>query len=26
MIVGFGEGLGGELLAFHWTGEIVHIG
>ena len=26
MIVGFGEGLGGELLVFHWTGEIVHIG
>ena len=26
MIVGFGKGLGGELLAFHWTGEIVHIG
>ena len=26
MIVGFGEGLEGELLAFHWTGEIVHIG
>tara|TARA_B100000959_G_C14964493_1_gene617163 strand:- start:719 stop:1918 length:1200 start_codon:yes stop_codon:yes gene_type:complete len=26
MIVGFGKGLEGELLAFHWTGEIVHIG
>ena len=26
MIVGFGKGLGEELLAFHWTGEIVHIG
>tara|TARA_B100000965_G_scaffold139116_1_gene115830 strand:+ start:57595 stop:58794 length:1200 start_codon:yes stop_codon:yes gene_type:complete len=26
MIVGFGEGLGGELLVFHWTGEIVNIG
>ena len=26
MIVGFGKGLGGELLVFHWTGEIVHIG
>ncbi len=26
MIVGFGKGLNGELLAFHWTGEIVHIG
>ena len=26
MIVGFGEGLDGDLLAFHWTGEIVHIG
>ena len=26
MIVGFGKGLDGELLAFHWTGEIVHIG
>ena len=25
MIVGFGKGLEGELLAFHWTGEIVHI-
>ena len=26
MIVGFGQGLGGELLALHWTGEIVQIG
>ncbi len=26
MIVGFGQGLNGELLAFHWTGEIVQIG
>ena len=26
MIVGFGQGLDGELLAFHWTGEIVQIG
>jgi len=25
MIVGFGKGLEGELLVFHWTGEIVHI-
>ena len=22
MIVGFGQGLNDELLAFHWTGEI----
>ena len=26
MIVGFGEGLKGELLIFHWTGEIITIG
>ena len=26
MIVGFGQGLDGELLALHWTGEIVQIG
>lgn len=26
MIVGFGKGLEEELLVFHWTGEIVHIG
>ena len=26
MIVGFGQGLNDELLAFHWTGEIVQIG
>jgi len=26
MIVGFGETSGGELLVFHWTGEVVVIG
>ena len=26
MIVGFGKGLEGELLIFHWTGEIVNLG
>jgi len=26
MIVGFGENPGGELLVFHWTGEVVVIG
>ena len=25
MIVGFGKGLGDELLVFHWTGDIVII-
>tara|TARA_B100001996_G_scaffold56695_1_gene40215 strand:+ start:1016 stop:2200 length:1185 start_codon:yes stop_codon:yes gene_type:complete len=25
MIVGFGKGLGDELLIFHWTGEIILI-
>ena len=25
MIVGFGEGAEGELLVFHWTGEILRI-
>lgn len=25
MIVGFGEGPEGELLVFHWTGEILRI-
>ena len=25
MIVGFGEGTEGELLIFHWTGEILRI-
>ena len=26
MIVGFGETSDGELLVFHWTGEVVMIG
>lgn len=26
MIVGFGETSDGELLVFHWTGEVVIIG
>ena len=25
MIVGFGEGLNGEVIVFHWTGDIVKI-
>ncbi len=25
MIVGFGEGINGEIIVFHWTGEIVMI-
>ena len=25
MIVGFGEGINGEVIVFHWTGEIVII-
>ena len=25
MIVGFGEGLNGEVIVFHWTGDIVMI-
>ena len=26
MIVGFGETPDGELLVFHWTGEVIAIG
>ena len=25
MIVGFGEGMDGEIIVFHWTGDIVEI-
>tara|TARA_B100000965_G_scaffold90471_2_gene73669 strand:- start:19682 stop:20818 length:1137 start_codon:yes stop_codon:yes gene_type:complete len=25
MIVGFGEGINGEIIVFHWTGDIVKI-
>ena len=25
MIVGFGEGMNGEIIVFHWTGDIVEI-
>ena len=25
MIVGFGEGINGEIIVFHWTGDIVEI-
>ena len=25
MIVGFGKGIGDEILVFHWTGDIVII-
>ncbi len=25
MIVGFGEGINGEIIIFHWTGDIVMI-
>ena len=25
MIVGFGEGINGEIIVFHWTGDIVMI-
>ena len=25
MIVGFGEGINGEIIVFHWTGDIVQI-
>jgi len=25
MIVGFGEGMNGEIIVFHWTGDIIEI-